>query len=143
MEATSSARKRSVWIWLITIYCLLVSILNIHFSRHYFSEDTIRIAEGYYEPSIIDMTINLLMYILVICGTISLFLLRRIALYLFMSSFLLATTLYIYFAVPIGWSQFLEMHLYNRFHAPLFFDYAIYLAVCIYTWKLVKKGTLK
>ena len=143
MEATSSARKRSVWIWLITIYCLFVSILNIHFSLPYFYEDRIMIAEEYYEPSIIDMTINLVMYILVICGTISLFLLRRIALYLFISAFLLATILYLYFALPIGWTQFLKLHLYNRFHAPLFFDYAFYLAVCVYTWKLVRSGTLK
>jgi len=144
MEATSLARKRSVWIWLITIYFLVQTILNIHFSLPYLSEETIRIDNTYWEPSIIDRTLNTLRYILDICGAISLFLLRRIAFYLFTSSFFLTTILYIYFAIPIGWSEFLKIHLLNHpFYAPPFFDYAFYLAVCIYTWKLVKSGTLK
>jgi hypothetical protein len=138
---TDSVRKRTGWIWAILIFYLISAGLTLlSFVLIYSGTIPVNPAQRAYLFSLssFDVGITFLIGLLNISGAVALFLLNRMAFNLFVTAFVAAFVLALWHATTKGWLQALG----GPGFIGAMIGYAISAAVCLYAWKLTKRGTL-
>ena len=93
MEMATPVRKRTIWIWIISISCLISSLMGLRMQYLLASGnppmELLRLPY-FTKMTFFDNALLTLLYLLGLCGAITLFLLRKAAFYLFATSLLLS-----------------------------------------------------
>jgi hypothetical protein len=143
MEVAGAAvRKRTGWIWAICIF-YVISVVWTLLSFYLIFSGTIPITaaqQAYFEAlSPVDITLSMLIGLANLCGAVALFLLRWVAFHLFATAFAASLLMSLWHAATKGWLQALGG---SSFIGTIIGE-GISAAVCIYTWKLMRRGTLR
>ena len=139
--ALPSGRRRPGWIWVISIFYMLSggwTLLSFYliFSG---SIPLMTAQRAYFEAlSSVDMLLTFLIGLVNLSGAIALFLLRRVAFHLFVGALVASTILTVWHAATKGWIQALG----GAGFLGVIIGYGMIVAVCVYSWKLMKQGTL-
>jgi hypothetical protein len=139
--APASGRRRTGWIWVISIfYTLSVGWTLLSFYLILSGSIPIPAAQqAYFEAlSSADIILTILIGLANFSGAIALFLLRRVAFHLFVAAFATTILLSLWHAATKGWVQALS----GAGLVGVIIGYGISAVVCVYSWKLMKKGTL-
>lgn len=135
-------RERPVWVWLISIYFFLSAIWSL-LSLYLILSGTIPLEpaqKAYFDRQTpVDYALIILAGLLNLAGAVTLFLLRKIARYLFLSALGLLAVSTLWHAAAKGW---IEASGVAGFVGVLI-GYALLVIVCIYAWRLSKKGVLQ
>jgi hypothetical protein len=135
-------RKRNAWIWIISIWYILLTILLViswldPVDQSDFSpEEFAYIQAETITQKIVSEVFTPLMFL---CGAISLLLLRRIAFNLFFIGLVL-------YATDLAWAIFARgyLHVFSiKYQIAESVFFAIDIIVCLYAWKLARRGTLQ
>ena len=141
-RSPASGRRRNGWIWLITIfYTMSVGWTLLSFSLILSGSIPIKTAaqRAYFEAlSSADILLTVLIGVANFSGALALFLLRRVAFCLFVVAFATTTLLSLWHIATKGWIQALG----GADFVGAISGYGIAAVVCVYSWKLIKKGTL-
>lgn len=136
-----SNRRRTGWIWIISIFYLLSTGWTL-LSFYLIFSGAIQITaaqEAYFRSlSSVDHIVTLVIGLTNFAGAISLFLLRRIAFYLFTTALAVSILLSIWHTFAKGWIQALSV---SGLVGGII-GFGISAAVCFYAWKLTKRGIL-
>ncbi len=133
--------RRTVWIWVIAIFYMVGTawtFLSLYLvlsgsipvneaQRRYFDSFTL----GDYVLLFGTSAINL-------AGAVSLFLLRKVALYLFLTGFAISVVTTLFEALTTNWTQAI-----GGGAVGIVLGYAIAIAVCLYVWRLARQGRLR
>ena len=134
-------KKRSIWIWVVSLYFFIPSLIGIISYSLYLA--------GVFEPILWQQFVfekfSILLYISTFLllfanffGGIALFFLRKISVYFFFIALILFLFVHILYFQTIGW----EFALANRLIFTKLITVGILAAVCWYSCKLAKKGIL-
>ena len=141
-RSPASGRRRNGWIWLITIfYTMSVGWTLLSFSLILSGSIPIKTAaqRAYFEAlSSADILLTVLIGVANFSGALALFLLRRGAFRLFVVAFATTTLLSLWHIATKGWIQALG----GADFVGAISGYGLAAVVCVYSWKLIKKGTL-
>ena len=135
-------RRRNGWIWLITIfYTMSVGWTLLSFSLILSGSIPIKTAaqRAYFEAlSSADILLTVLIGVANFSGALALFLLRRGAFRLFGVAFATTTLWSLWHIATTGWIHALG----GADFVGAISGYGLAAVVCVYAWKLIKKGTL-
>jgi hypothetical protein len=134
-------RKRPILVWLISLFILLSAIWTL-LSFYLILTGAIPLdpaQKAYFDRlTLIDHVSTIIPGLLNMSAAVALFLLRRIALYLFLSASGLSFVLAAWHATAKGWVEALG----GAGLIGALIGYVLMIAVLIYTWRLSKKGVL-
>ncbi len=140
-EGASHSRKRPVWVWVISIFFFifaggtLLSFLLIGTGALHLAS----LQQAYFDSlSKLDYSLSIAIGLADLIGAITLLLLRKIAFYLFLGALTVNLFMSVWHALTKGWIGAIGG---GDFLAAIM-SLAISIAVCAYTWKLVKRGVL-
>jgi len=141
MEMSISVRKRTVWIWIISIFFLVSSLWGLW--SYYLIASGKAPIEDLKSPyfanlTILDYAFLVLIQLANLCGAITLFLMRRAAFYLFMTGLIASIMLTIRAAIKGSFQNSNPVAM----AVGMTIGFGIAIVVCMYTWKLLKRGTL-
>jgi hypothetical protein len=139
--AAASVRKRTRWIWVISIFYLISAGWTLlSFVLIYSGSIPINPAQRAYLDSLssFDIGITVLIGLLNLSGAAALFVLNRVAFNLFVVALAASVLVALWHAATKGWLQALG----GPGFTGTMIGYGISLAVCLYAWKLTKRGTL-
>ena len=139
--AGDSIRRRSRWIWAIVIfYAISAGWMLLSFFLIYSGIIPINPEQRTYLDSLspFDLIITLLIALLNLSGAVVLFLLNRLAFKLFVTAFAASVLMALWHAATKGWLQALG----DAGLIGTMIGYGISATVCIYSWKLTKRGIL-
>ena len=138
---TGEKKKRPKWIWAITIFYFVSAGWTL-LSFYVVGSGSIPMgpaAKAYFDSlSTFDHVITVLIGLAGFFGAITLFLLRKIAFYLFTGALIGHSLLAIWHTLTKDWIAAVG----NAGLAGAVFGWALLIAVCVYSWKLTKKGVL-
>jgi hypothetical protein len=140
-QANDSVRRRTGWIWAISIFYLLSAGWTIlSFVLIYSGTISVNPAQRAYLESLSfsDLGITVLIGLLNLSGAIALFALNRKALNLFVAAFVASLLVAVWHAATKGWLEALG----GSGFIGTVIGYGISVAVCLYTWKLTQRGAL-
>ena len=140
--ADAPPRKRTVWIWIISIYYVLsVGWILFVYYLHFTNRLSLVLEMEMFMDDLSkwDIALSLLISFLNLCGVIALFFLHRIAFRLFLAAIVASVLQSIWMEATKGWIQNWVM---AGFLSTII-GYCIAVAICLYSWKLVKKGILR
>jgi len=141
MDMSASVRKRPISVWIVSAFFFISSLWGMW--SYYL------IAVGKTSPeylnhpyfanlTILDYAFIVLLQLVALCAAITLFLLRKAAFYLFVTGM----------AISIIFTAIKAIRgIYQNANpvavgVAMAMTYAIHIAVCLYSWKLLKKGIL-
>jgi len=134
-------RKRTGWIWAISIFYLFsVDWTLLSFVLIYTGTISVNPAQRAYldNLSTFDLGITVLIGLLNLSGVVALFVLNRVAVKLFVVALVASVLVALWHAAAKGWLQALG----GPGFMGTMIGFGIAAAVCIYAWKLTKKGIL-
>ena len=137
-----SRRKRPIWVWIISIFYLISAGWTL-FSFFLIFSGAIVISpaqEAYFNSlTTTDFTLTIAVGGANLVGAVTLFLLRKVAFYFFLAA--LGTTLMLtaWHWTTKGWAEALG----GAGLTGALIGYGLSFAVCVYAWRLTKKGTLR
>ena len=138
---TGEKKKRPKWVWAITIFYFFSAGWTL-LSFYLIGSGLIPMgpaAKAYFDSlSTFDYILTVLLGLAGFFGAITLFLLRKIAFYLFAGALIANPVLTIWHALSKGWIA--AVGYAGLVGAVL--GWALLIAVCVYSWKLTKKGVL-
>jgi hypothetical protein len=140
--ADAPPRKRTVWIWIISIYYVLsVGLILFVYYLHFTNRLSLVLEMEMFMDDLSkwDIALNLLISFLHLCGVIALFFLHRIAFRLFLAAIVASVLQSIWMEATKGWIQNWVM---AGFLSTIM-GYCISVAICLYSWRLVKRGVLR
>lgn len=135
------ARKRPVWVWIISIFFFLSAGWTLlSFYLVYSGAIPLQPEQTAYFESLtpVDHGLTILLGLTNLGGAVALLLLRRAALYLFVGAFVLDTVMTIWHTLTKGWVAAIG----GAGLVGMLIGYGLIVAVCIYVWKLKKSGVL-
>ena len=135
-------RKRPIWIWLISLFFFVSAIWTL-LSFYLIWSGAIPLEpaqRAYFDRlTLIDHALTIVVGLLNLSGAIALFLLRRIARNLFLSSLGMSLILAAWQAATKGWVEAIG----GAGFVGVLIGYALLIVVCIYAWHLSKEGVLR
>ena len=135
-------QKRPIWVWLISSFYFFSAIFTLA-SFYLVVSHIVTItpdAQQYLDSlTLSDHIFKIIIGSAIISGAAALFLLKRVSFYLFLIGLLFNIGLTLRHALFKGWLQVVG----QSGLLSLFISWGLLLSVCIYTWHLSKKGTLK
>lgn len=141
LRGSGTTRGRPAWVWVIFIFYLL-SAVGTSFSFYFVYSGAISLPEQqrqYLESlTVFDRAITSIMMGINVVAAIQLFRLRRISVYLFPSALVLGVLLTAWHAATKGWLAASG----GSGVTSMVFGWAIAVAICLYTWRLARKGIL-
>lgn len=141
MEFQKGQKKRPRWVWVISIFYFLSAGWTL-LSFYLISAGLVPLnaaQEAYFATlATVDYGVTILMGLAAFTGAVALFFLRKVALYLFLTSFGVNILLTLWHVMSKGWVEAIGGA--GLFGAMM--GLGLMLAVCIYTWKLIQRGTL-
>jgi hypothetical protein len=138
---TDPVRKRTAWIWAISIFYLFsVGWTLLSFVLIYTGTISVNPAQRAYLDSLstFDLGVSVLIGLLNLSGVVALFVLNRVAVKLFVIALAASVLVALWHAATKGWLQALG----GPGFMGTIIGFGISAAVCIYAWKLTKKGIL-
>ena len=141
MESTQDAKKRPVWVWIISIFFFLSSVWTL-FAFYLVYSGTIPLQPAqltYFKSlTLVDHSLTVLLLLSNLGGAVALLLLRSPALYFFVGAFILNVVMTIWHILTKGWIAAVG----GAGFLGMLIAYGLIVAVCIYTWNLKKSGLL-
>lgn len=141
-KENESRRKRPVWVWIFSIY-LFPSAAWTLLSFYLINTGAIPLSpaqEAYFDSlTTTDYTLAVAIGVANLIGAVALFLLRKAALYFFLAALGANLISGAWHGATKGWAEALG----GSGLAGVLFSYVLMTAVCIYAWKLAKRGTLR
>ena len=138
---TREKKKRPKWVWAIAI-AFFISAGWTLLSFYLIGSGLIPMgpaARAYFDSlSTFDYILTVLLGLAGFFGAITLFLLRKIAFYLFTGALIANSFLTIWHALSKGWIAAVG----GTGLLAAMLGWSLLLAICIYSWKLTKKGVL-
>jgi hypothetical protein len=142
MEMTADPfRKRTRWIWAISIFYLISAGWTLlSFVLIYSGTISVHPAQRAYLDSLsaFDLGITVLIGLFNLSGAVALFVLNRVAFKLFVTAFAASVLVALWHAATKGWLQALG----GPGFIGTMIGYGISVAVCFYAWKPTKRGIL-
>ncbi len=133
-------KKRPKWVWVIAIFYFISAGLTL-LSFYLIGSDSVSITpekKAYFDSfSTFDCTTSILIDLANFSGAITLFLLRKIAFYLFAGALIVNFLSTIWYTLSKGWVDATGVGLFGAM-----IGLGLLVVVCIYTWKLKNKGIL-
>ena len=143
MNEAPAAKKRPVWVWVISIYYALSSVSTV-VSGYLIFSGLIPITpevKGYIgRLSAFDYGLAIVQILISLSAIVALFLLRRPATYLFWSYLAVEVGWHVWHIAPRGWITAIRSM--TGASAEDIIGIGILLAVCVYSEKLKRQGTL-
>ena len=139
---TAGTRKRPILVWVIFLYYVLSGpFVALSFYLVFSGAVPLTPSQQSYFGNLtpFDFWLTILLGVANFTGAIALFLLRRLAAYLFSGALVLNVLMTIWHAAEKGW--FAAMSVSAGVGA--LFGLVIALAICLYAWKLARAGVLK
>ena len=132
-------KKRPRWVWVISIYFFL-SASFVLFSFYLIGTGAITLDAAIYFSSLtgLDWGLTILIGSANLLAAIALFLLRKVAFYLFAAAFGTGLLLGVWHAATKGWVAAIG----GPGLIGTLIGYALGLAVCVYSWRLIQRGVL-
>lgn len=141
-DSIIKVRIQNAWIWIISISYIFLSVLLFIGSLTPVDPTDFSSRELAYfesEATTQKMIGGVFIPLFYLCGAISLLLLRRVAFNLFLVGLVLSAT-------DLVWDIFVRDYLQTfpiEYQIAEFILFAINIIVCLYTWKLTRRGTLQ
>jgi hypothetical protein len=139
--ATGSVRKRTGWIWAICLFYLISAGWTILATALVYSGSApLNAAQRAYFASLssFDIGFSILLGSLNLLGALMLFILNRMAFNLFATAFGISLLLTFWHAATKGWLQAIGA----TGIVGYLLGVSLSAAICFYSWKLIKRGTL-
>ena len=135
-------RKRPIWVWFISIYFVL-STGWVMASFYLISTGSIPLSpdQAAYFNSIttVDYALTIGLGLCNLIGAFALFLLRKVALYFFVTALGVNLLFAAWETVTTGWVKAIG----GSGLVGALIGFVVAIAVCIYAWRLTRKGTLR
>ena len=136
-----SVRRRTRWIWAISIFYLVSAGWTLlSFVLIYSGTISVNPAQRAYLDSLsgFDFGITVLIGLFNLSGAVALFILNRVAFKLFVTAFVASVAVALWHATTKEWLEALG----GPGFIGTMIGYGISAAVCFYAWKLIKRGIL-
>ncbi len=134
-------KKRPKWVWAITIY-FFVSAGWTLLSFYLIGSGVIPLKpeqQAYFNAlSTFDYAVTILAELANISGAVTIFLLRKMAFYLFTGALIANSLLLVWHVLSKGWVAAIGSDVL----IGAMIGWGLVIAVCFYTWNLTKKGVL-
>lgn len=141
-KENESRRKRPIWVWIVSIFFFLSAGWTL-WSFYLINTGTIPLGpaqEAYFDSlTTTDYTLTIAIGVANLIGAVALFLLRKVALYFFLTALGANLILAAWHGATKGWAEALG----GSGLVGALFGYVLLFAACIYAWKLAKRGTLR
>lgn len=135
------SRKRPGWVWAISILFFFSAVWTL-LSFYLIHTGAIPLnprQRAYFDDlGLLSYSITILLGAANLVGAICLFLLRKAALYLFGIALIVNTMFITWQMLSTNWTQAIE----SSGLSGAIIGWALLLAVCLYTWRLTRKGIL-
>lgn len=133
---------RPGWVWAIFIFYMLSAVGTL-FSFYFVFSGAIKLPEEqrqYIESlTVFDHAMTVILMGINVVAAVQLFRLRKISVYLFPSALALGVLLTVWHAATKGWLAASG----GSGVTSMMFGWGIAVAICLYTWRLARRGILK
>jgi hypothetical protein len=143
MNEAPAAKKRPSWVWVISIFYALSfvwTVLSVYLIFSGSIPTTPEVKAYFGSLSAFDYGLATVQILVSLSATVALFLLRRLATYLFWSSLAVEVVWHVWHIALRGWITPIKSM--TGASAEAFIGIGILLAVCVYSEKLKRQGTL-
>ena len=140
-DSNLQKKKRPGWVWAISIFFFLAAgwtLLSFYLIN--LGAVPLNAAQKAYFSSLtgVDYGLTILMGLANLIGAVALFFLRKVAFYLFVTAFGVNLLLAAWHAVTKGWVAAIG----GSGFVGTVIGWALLIAVCIYSWRLIQRGVL-